>query len=79
MHICPRCESNRSEVVTRSPVKGAWEVLLCPVCLFTWRTSEPDSITDPAKYKSAFKVNPKIFRMLLMFLLFQSGYRVVRK
>lgn len=59
MHICPRCDSNRSEVVSHSPVAGAWEVLLCPVCMFTWRTSEPDSITDPAKYKSAFKVDPR--------------------
>lgn len=58
MHTCPRCESKEAEVVFESPVKGAWEVYLCPVCIFTWRSSEPETITNPEKYNKAFKINP---------------------
>ncbi|MGA9173589.1 MAG: non-oxidative hydroxyarylic acid decarboxylases subunit D [Thermoactinomyces sp.] len=58
MHTCPRCETKKAEVVTKSPVKGAWEVYQCPVCLFTWRSSEPETITNPEKYNKAFKVDP---------------------
>ncbi|HET6872630.1 MAG TPA: non-oxidative hydroxyarylic acid decarboxylases subunit D [Sporolactobacillaceae bacterium] len=58
MHTCPRCESKKAEMVFESPVKGAWEVYVCPVCIFTWRSSEPETITNPEKYKKAFKINP---------------------
>ena len=57
MHICPRCESEANKVA-ESPVKGAWEVYLCPVCIFTWRSTEPETITNPEKYKKAFKIDP---------------------
>jgi vanillate/4-hydroxybenzoate decarboxylase subunit D len=57
MNTCPRCES-KAELVAKSPVEGAWEVYLCPVCIFTWRSIEPESITNPEKYNKAFKVNP---------------------
>ncbi|MBM7645453.1 transposase-like protein [Scopulibacillus daqui] len=59
MKTCPRCESKKTETVSQSPVKGAWEVYLCPVCMFTWRSSEPESITNPEKYNKAFKVDPQ--------------------
>lgn len=58
MPVCPRCESN-ADLVAKSPVEGAWEVYLCPVCIFTWRSIEPESITSPEKYNRAFKVNPE--------------------
>jgi vanillate/4-hydroxybenzoate decarboxylase subunit D len=41
-----------------SPVEGAWEVYMCPVCIFPWRSIEPENITNPEKYNRAFKVNP---------------------
>ncbi|MFC7391968.1 non-oxidative hydroxyarylic acid decarboxylases subunit D [Scopulibacillus cellulosilyticus] len=59
MKTCPRCESKKAEMVSQSPVKGAWEVYSCPVCMFTWRSSEPESITNPEKYNKAFKVDPQ--------------------
>ncbi|WP_138495032.1 non-oxidative hydroxyarylic acid decarboxylases subunit D [Paenibacillus pinistramenti] len=59
MHTCPRCESKTASVVAVSPVKGVWEVYLCPVCIFTWRSTEPETITNPEKYNPAFKVNPE--------------------
>jgi len=58
MHTCPRCESKEATVVSKSPVEGAWEVYMCPVCIFTWRSIEPETITNPEKYNRAFKVNP---------------------
>lgn len=58
MLTCPRCDMKEATVVARSPVAGAWEVYLCPVCKFTWRSTEPETITNPEKYNPAFKVNP---------------------
>ncbi len=55
--ICPRCESPDPEVLSRSPVAGAWVVYGCPACFFTWRSTEPDFITDPAKYDVNFKLD----------------------
>ncbi|WP_026693411.1 non-oxidative hydroxyarylic acid decarboxylases subunit D [Peribacillus kribbensis] len=57
MHTCPRCES-KADLMAKSPVEGAWEVYMCPVCIFTWRSIEPESITKPEKYNRAFKVDP---------------------
>jgi hypothetical protein len=58
MHTCPRCESKEASIVAKSPVKDAWEVYLCPVCIFTWRSIEPETTINPEKYNRAFKVNP---------------------
>lgn len=56
---CPRCESDGPEVLSQSPVAGAWTVFHCPTCFFTWRNTEPDFITDPAKYHPNFKFAPQ--------------------
>jgi len=55
--ICPRCLSDKTDVLTRSPVAGVWEVYHCKECFFAWRSTEPDFITDPAKYDSEFKLS----------------------
>ncbi|WP_102349111.1 non-oxidative hydroxyarylic acid decarboxylases subunit D [Bacillus sp. Marseille-P3661] len=57
MHICPRCESY-SDVIAKSPKYGVWEMYQCAICFFTWRSNEPEYITNPKKYNKAFKVNP---------------------
>jgi vanillate/4-hydroxybenzoate decarboxylase subunit D len=54
--ICPRCESEKTGVLTRSPVEGVWEVYHCEDCFFAWRSTEPDFITDPKKYDPEFKL-----------------------
>jgi vanillate/4-hydroxybenzoate decarboxylase subunit D len=54
---CPRCESQTTSVLTHSPVEGAWTVYHCEECFFAWRSTEPDYITDPAKYNREFKLN----------------------
>jgi vanillate/4-hydroxybenzoate decarboxylase subunit D len=38
---CPRCTHDTIDELYTSPVPGAWEVLQCTQCLYTWRTSEP--------------------------------------
>ncbi len=55
---CPRCGTAGPETLSHSPVAGAWTVFHCPTCFFTWRSTEPDFITDPAKYDPNFKFAP---------------------
>ena len=57
--VCPRCDSKTTEVVFSSPVAGGWDVYMCKTCRFTFRSSEPDHMTDPAKYDPTFKLDPK--------------------
>jgi len=59
MPICPRCDSARTAVLTHSPVKDAWVVYQCPVCLYVWRSTEPDYATDPKQYDPNFKIKPQ--------------------
>ena len=56
--ICPRCESATVELQFSSPVKGVWEIYRCTKCLYAWRSTEPETNTDPAKYPHRFKVDP---------------------
>ncbi|WP_408363919.1 MULTISPECIES: non-oxidative hydroxyarylic acid decarboxylases subunit D [unclassified Paraburkholderia] len=54
--ICPRCESSSTLVRFESPVAGVWTLFGCNACLFTWRSTEPATITDPKLYPARFKV-----------------------
>lgn len=55
---CPRCDSTTVSVMATSPVGDVWEVYFCETCSFSWRSTEPDDITDPAKYDPRFKIDP---------------------
>ncbi len=57
--VCPRCESATIEVQFESPVKGAWVLYRCTTCLFTFRSSEPATMTDPKLYDPKFKFKPE--------------------
>ena len=57
--ICPRCGSNTVNLLAKSPVAGAWEVYICGTCCYSWRSTEDDSVTDPGKYDSRFKIDVK--------------------
>ncbi|WP_431223987.1 non-oxidative hydroxyarylic acid decarboxylases subunit D [Serratia sp. L9] len=61
---CPRCESAGPEALSHSPVAGAWTVFHCPTCFFTWRSTEPDFITDPAKYPPTLNLPRQRWRIL---------------
>jgi len=56
--ICPRCDSNAAELLVKAPIDNAWEVYVCGVCNFTWRSTEGEDITNPAKYDRRFKIDP---------------------
>lgn len=56
---CPRCESNTTEIQFKSPVKGVWELYQCTTCLFAWRSTEPETITNPKLYDPKFKFKPE--------------------
>jgi vanillate/4-hydroxybenzoate decarboxylase subunit D len=58
MNTCPRCDSKKTQILCESPVKGCWIMYVCPVCTFTWRSTEPEAITNPEMYNPRFKVNP---------------------
>jgi len=60
--VCPRCESKTVKVRFESPVKGVWTLYGCDTCLFTWRSSEPATITDPKLYPQRFKIKPEHLR-----------------
>ncbi|QCH13666.1 hypothetical protein CB0101_00820 [Synechococcus sp. CB0101] len=55
---CPRCNCKTTEVQFRSPVQGAWELYRCTTCMFTWRSTEPASMTNPELYDPVFKIDP---------------------
>jgi vanillate/4-hydroxybenzoate decarboxylase subunit D len=56
--ICPRCDSDAADLLVKAPVGNAWEVYLCSVCSFTWRSTESEDVTNPALYDKRFKINP---------------------
>ena len=55
---CPRCQSGRARTVATSPVPGCWMVHSCPVCSYTWRSTEPPEATDPERFPAAFAIDP---------------------
>jgi vanillate/4-hydroxybenzoate decarboxylase subunit D len=57
--VCPRCQSNMTEVRGVSPVAGVWTVYGCDTCFYTWRTTEPEANTDPDKYPAVFRLDPE--------------------
>jgi len=56
--ICPRCDSDAANLLVKAPVDNAWEVNLCGACSFTWRSTESEDITNPARYERRFKIDP---------------------
>lgn len=51
---CPRCGSENTRVMVKSPVGDVWEVYVCETCWYSWRSTEDISIwpvfkLDPAK------------------------------
>ncbi|WP_083511516.1 non-oxidative hydroxyarylic acid decarboxylases subunit D [Alicyclobacillus acidiphilus] len=56
MSTCPRCDSKEAGKVSDSPVSGAWTIYACPVCFYTWRSSEDPKFTSSSLYNPDFKV-----------------------
>jgi vanillate/4-hydroxybenzoate decarboxylase subunit D len=56
---CPRCRAAHVEVRSTSPIAGVWTVFSCPVCLYSWRSTEPEENTIPDKYPVVFRLKPE--------------------
>ena len=56
--VCPRCNSENVRVLATSPVSGHWIMYVCDVCIYSWRSTEPRSATDPLTYPPEFKIDP---------------------
>jgi vanillate/4-hydroxybenzoate decarboxylase subunit D len=56
--VCPRCQSNTTTVRGVSPVAGVWTIYGCDTCFYTWRSTESEANTDPAKYPAVFRLAP---------------------
>jgi vanillate/4-hydroxybenzoate decarboxylase subunit D len=57
--ICPRCRSSAIEILTNSPVEGAWIIYTCTTCLYAWRSTEPEENRDPDRYPMPFRLKPE--------------------
>ncbi len=55
--ICPRCDTDKVEVMAKSPVGDVWEIYVCQTCWYSWRSTETPDKTDPKQYKASFKLN----------------------
>jgi vanillate/4-hydroxybenzoate decarboxylase subunit D len=55
---CVRCLADTAAVVAHAPDgSGAWEIYSCSRCNYAWRSSEPESITDPEKRDPFFQLD----------------------
>jgi hypothetical protein len=64
--ICPRCETDKVDLMVKSPVGNAWEMYLCRTCTYSWRSTESAAKTDPASYNRKFKIDPAAIGKMLM-------------
>lgn len=65
--ICPRCDTDKVELLVKSPVGNAWEMYICSTCTYSWRSTETPDKTDPKVYSSKFKIDAtKIDKMLMI-------------
>jgi vanillate/4-hydroxybenzoate decarboxylase subunit D len=55
---CVRCLDGEAEIVARAPDgSDAWAIYRCTRCNYGWRTSEPETVTDPAKRDPFFQLD----------------------
>ncbi|BDU71801.1 non-oxidative hydroxyarylic acid decarboxylases subunit D [Mesoterricola silvestris] len=64
--ICPRCDTDKVEVMATSPVGHVWELYLCKTCTYSWRSTETPNKTDPKLYNHKFKIKPETIPSMLV-------------
>lgn len=52
---CPRCLTDNCYVISRSPVKGVWEMYNCKTCRYSWRSTDVLENRDPDKFPVNFR------------------------
>lgn len=55
---CPRCGSEKTKTMVKSPVGDVWEVYVCEECLYSWRSTEEVHVLDK------FKLDPEKIKHL---------------
>ena len=54
---CVRCLRDGASVVAKAPDgSGAWEIIYCTACNFSWRTSDEDQYINPTKRDKSFQL-----------------------
>ena len=48
---CPRCDSEKTRTMVKSPVGDVWEVFVCENCWYSWRSTETPVVS------AVFKLN----------------------
>lgn len=64
--ICPRCDTDKVELLVTSPVGNVWEMYVCNTCTYSWRSTETPDKTDPKLYSSKFKIKPESIPNMLV-------------
>jgi protein-arginine kinase activator protein McsA len=64
--ICPRCETDKVNLMVKSPVGNVWEIYICETCTYSWRSTESADKTDPKLYAQSFKIAPNEIPKLLV-------------
>lgn len=64
--ICPRCDSEHVELMTKSPVGDVWEAYICNTCWYSWRSTETPDKTDSKQYKASFKIKAESIPNMLV-------------
>lgn len=54
---CPRCLSENSSVISKSPVAGVWEMYNCKTCFYSWRSTDVPESRDPEKFPANFRLD----------------------
>jgi vanillate/4-hydroxybenzoate decarboxylase subunit D len=57
---CPRCGSENTRVMVKSPVGDVWEVYVCETCWYSWRSTESPVVSP------IFKLVPEKIKDLQM-------------
>jgi hypothetical protein len=63
--VCPRCRSTPIKVLSTSPAAGVWTIFSCTICLYAWRSTEPEENMNPDKYPAVFRLQPESLEDLL--------------
>jgi hypothetical protein len=54
--ICPRCRHEKISLLCKSPVGDVWEMYLCNLCNYSWRSTEIEAIQNPDLYNPKFQL-----------------------
>ncbi len=54
---CVRCLRDNASVVAKAPDgSGAWEMIYCSTCNFSWRTSDEEQYVSPSRRDKAYQL-----------------------